>query len=222
MTMPKLFQVVTLYRMQEGSGETLYRVRVQEVGPNTLVLEVPLGPKSIPVRIPPANEFAWAIRLSTARSYTFTTVALDVEGGDIPQLVVATPRQEDIRKVQRRNFFRVPVALEGKLKLPDSRGARLHVCDLSGGGFSFKSRLPWLTLEQDLSGTIRLPRATWNLPPSCGAWNIWRRYSSICMGWNSPNSSTPTATRSSNTASNVKANSSESLPRDKLGIKGEC
>ncbi|MBL0389338.1 PilZ domain-containing protein [Tumebacillus sp. ITR2] len=159
MTMPKLFQVVTLYRMQEGSGETLYRVRVQEVGPNTLVLEVPLGPKSIPVRIPAGERVRLGYTIEHRAFYTFTTVALDVEGEDIPQLVVATPRQEDIRKVQRRNFFRVPVALEGKLKRPDGRGVPVHVCDLSGGGFSFKSRLPWLALEQELSGTIRLPQS---------------------------------------------------------------
>ncbi|KEO82190.1 flagellar brake protein [Tumebacillus flagellatus] len=160
MTLPKPLQVVTLYHLQgdaEG-GEVLYRVRVQEIQPDTLVLDSPLGPKADPVFLSPGAKVLVGYSIADRALYLFESVVQGQGGEGLQQLFVSRPRPEEIRKLQRRNFFRVPVQVDVVIQGEDGSNTVVAVSDLSGGGFSFKRRAPLLTVGQEAAGMIRLAR----------------------------------------------------------------
>lgn len=156
MKLPKPMQLVTLFRMQD-EVETMYPVRVQEIGADRIVLDIPLAPKGYPVRIPAGEALRIGYIIQHRAFYLFSTVVLELEREEIPHLIVARPRLDQIRKVQRRHFFRVPVSLLGKLLPSDGVEVPIKVSDLSGGGFSFHAGKPIFQLDQMLKGVIQLP-----------------------------------------------------------------
>ncbi|PWK05984.1 flagellar brake protein [Tumebacillus permanentifrigoris] len=155
---PKPLQLVTLYRKQEGDRESLYRVRVQEVAKDRMVLDLPLAAKGVPVEIPAGEAVRIGYVIEHRAFYTFATVALEtIEQEGIAQLVVACPMLEQIRKVQRRNFFRVSVLVDGVLRPTPGQAMPVKICDLSGGGFSFRAARAMFELGQAMNGVVQVP-----------------------------------------------------------------
>jgi c-di-GMP-binding flagellar brake protein YcgR len=155
--LPKPLGVVTLYRVQEGR-EVLFRVRVQEVAGERLVLDAPLAAMGEPVSFAAGEAVRIGYVIEHRAFYTFTTAVVEVTQSDVPQLIVVCPQPEGIRKVQRRNFFRVPVLVDGVLYPTPGKGVTVMICDLSGGGFSMRAGQAMFELGQTMRGVVRLPR----------------------------------------------------------------
>lgn len=160
MQVPKPLQLVTLFRMQEGEREALYRLRVQEVLDDRLLLEIPLAALGIPVQIPTGEVVRIGYVIEHRAFYTFSAVVLATTmQGELPELIVTRPTLEQIRKVQRRNFFRVPVMVEGVLRPTPEQTLAVKIWDLSGGGFSFRAAKALFVVGQEILGVVQVPGA---------------------------------------------------------------
>jgi c-di-GMP-binding flagellar brake protein YcgR len=68
--------------------------------------------------------------------YAFQTEVLDQYQDNEPLLVLRKPSADQIRKIQRREYLRVPVHLHTRVTLGDGRKTDVPLRDLSGGGLS--------------------------------------------------------------------------------------
>jgi c-di-GMP-binding flagellar brake protein YcgR len=85
--------------------------------------------------------------------YMFDTV-LTVKNG---KLVLTKPLPDGIKKVQRRNYFRVPARVEIEIHQPSGGIHKFVTEDLSGGGASFICPAPDLFhMNEEVTGVIRL------------------------------------------------------------------
>lgn len=94
--------------------------------------------------------------------YSFMTNVLGKAAGHIPHVVLHKPGKEEVTRIQRRRFLRIPAAFSVSVSLfaPENPGEKkqdmlLATENISGGGFRFSSMShPELRLGMLMKGTV--------------------------------------------------------------------
>jgi c-di-GMP-binding flagellar brake protein YcgR len=122
-----------------GDEHKLYKSRVANVTKEGLTIEIPIedgSGKMIPLPVNTRLQL-WYFGQDGSK-YIFTSIVLDKVKDDIPALLLSTPKADQIERIQRRNYLRVPATLETAMQ--SESNPKLHflvqTLDISGGGVS--------------------------------------------------------------------------------------
>lgn len=178
---PEKLQLVSLFvedlKNQDHIREVEYSVRIIDIKEDTLMTDIPLDAKGYPKSLPPGEKIRVGYAVS-GQYYTFYTDVVNILSEQVPVLVLKKPTKEHIRKIQRRQFFRVPVMLDSliqglqpdewtpgkKIELEEllragepSRQKKVSLVDLSAGGLAFRTTEPFVEKGQMVVGTLDFP-----------------------------------------------------------------
>lgn len=138
-------------RSLEEAGSPVYGVRVQDVGETSLVVQRAID-RHRPVRFPNGSRVEISVtvedRPGKEGRYRGECVVIRHVDGPVPLLRLSRP--ESWERVQLRQFFRVPVTLEAKMRRApvdgdgdeDEEWMSVQVKDISGGGCQIVSSEP--------------------------------------------------------------------------------
>ncbi|WP_164984948.1 flagellar brake protein [Ammoniphilus sp. CFH 90114] len=130
---------VSLRTKDTVESQDTYKSRVDNVLDQSLLIEVPLSEKN-------GKSMAYSAGIEITvfyfgldgSKYIFPSRVLSRKNEDVPLWEIALPRLEDIERIQRRNYLRIPAMLELSLKSL-TRGIQFlaRTVDVSGGGVAF-------------------------------------------------------------------------------------
>ncbi|WP_062104791.1 flagellar brake protein [Bacillus niameyensis] len=113
------------------------RSKVSDFTDNMLLISYPVSIESNRIVYLPNGEhlFASFSDKNTGATYLFKTKIINRFNKQIPMLALALPNEQDLMKIQRRQFVRVKTAIDISLDFPE-RNTQLPTItdDLSGGG----------------------------------------------------------------------------------------
>ncbi len=131
----------TIWMAPVGRASGQYASRIEDLRSEGIVVGAPME-GGVPLPFPVGTRVEVEFTREDAL-YRFTTTVADRRWGPVPMLTLAWPAT--FQRVQRRELFRLPIALKVKLKAKDS-GQTLEglTVDLSGRGMGLVSdtRLP--------------------------------------------------------------------------------
>ncbi|NGZ74229.1 flagellar brake protein [Saccharibacillus alkalitolerans] len=119
----------------EAKPENEHRSRISEIEDNSLLVELPLRAGRMS-RLRLGEELSVYHMTEDGVKYYFTSHVLGYHDDAIPLMRISKPLPEDISKVQRRHYLRVPAQVEIAVQSPDFHFTAV-TSDLSGGGLSF-------------------------------------------------------------------------------------
>ncbi|MFT9846518.1 flagellar brake protein [Aneurinibacillus sp. REN35] len=146
---PSVNQVVRLVSYDERNEEKKYKAIVADITDEFIMITYPIDEQNghTALLVDGSSLYVSYIQ-SDGAQYEFLTVIVRRKRENIPMLVLIKPAADTIRRIQRRDYLRVPT----KLKLDffwDTEGepktyAGLTV-DVSGGGIKFmcSAKTPW-------------------------------------------------------------------------------
>lgn len=144
--------------LRVGTGSRVYVVRIEEVGPDVLVVSAPIRLGHV-VPVKPGAEVEIQYHHDDT-TYGFLTVVKDFRPGHLPLITLARPTE--IRKVQRRDHVRWPVSLPVVVVVGgeiEDREVTGRTVDLSGGGLAADLPGEWHE-GQEVVVRLLLPRVT--------------------------------------------------------------
>jgi c-di-GMP-binding flagellar brake protein YcgR len=152
---PEKLQRIVLFVSPEPGHEQEYPVRVADIQDDVLITDIPLGSQGQLVRIP-QDQIVYARYHLNDSMYQFPTHVLRYVPDQVPMMVLLKPSKDMITKLQRREYFRIPVSLSSLLRI-ENQETEVTLLDLSGGGFLFQP--PGVPLQKGdaFSGTLTLP-----------------------------------------------------------------
>ena len=134
-----LLGAVVELTVPEGEYKGNYHTRVDEIGEHIISVAAPYRQgEVIPLRVGTVLEIPYN---DEDAAYSFDTVVKQRIAVPIPVFVLDFP--EKIRKVQRRNYVRIPAFYPITFRIVTKEGLSdpkaVYMLDLSGGGMSFKT-----------------------------------------------------------------------------------
>ncbi len=149
--------------LPDGDYKGNYHTRVDEVGERLLSVAAPyLQGQVIPLREGTVLE---AVYYDEVSSYSFDTRIIRRIAVPIPVFVLDFT--DEIRKIQRRNYVRIPAFYPVSFRMVTKEGLsdpkNAHMLDLSGGGISFKT-LEKLENKSLVYTMLKLPSGDLNTP----------------------------------------------------------
>ncbi len=123
----------------EGEYKGKYRTRIEEVGTRILSVGVPVHKgQFIPLREGTAIELFFSDEFT---AYSFFSSIIKRVAQTVPTFIIEFPKM--IRKIQRRQYVRVPLIKHLVYRIIDKKGISEEkngfMLDLSGGGFLLKA-----------------------------------------------------------------------------------
>ncbi|GGO04460.1 flagellar brake protein [Saccharibacillus kuerlensis] len=139
----------------ESQPENEHRSRISEMEEQSLLVEIPmLGTRISRLRL--GEELSVNYMTEDGVKYYFTSHVLGYHDDAIPLMRISKPMPEDISKVQRRHYLRVPAQVEIAVLSPELHFTAVTF-DLSGGGLSFIAPDDHsIQMNQQLNGWILL------------------------------------------------------------------
>ncbi len=146
----------------EATPENEHRSRISEIEENSLLTELPIrGGRMSRLRL--GEELSVYHMTEDGVKYYFTAHVLGYQDDSIPLMRISKPMPEDISKVQRRHYLRVPAQVEIAVQAPDFHFTAM-TSDLSGGGLSFTDTLDHsIQMNQQVDGWIILAYKSGNV-----------------------------------------------------------
>ncbi|MCQ4085812.1 flagellar brake protein [Saccharibacillus sp. JS10] len=140
----------------EAKIENEHRSRISEMTDQFLKVEIPMRGGRMH-RLPLGEELSIYHMTEDGVKYYFTSHVLGYDNDDsIPLMRISKPLPEDISKIQRRHYLRVPAKVEIAIVDPQFRFTAI-TSDLSGGGLSFTSPAEYdIQANQNMNGWILL------------------------------------------------------------------
>ncbi|WP_246098439.1 flagellar brake protein [Saccharibacillus brassicae] len=139
----------------EAKPENEHRSRISEIEENSLLTELPLRAGRMS-RLRLGEELSVYHMTEDGVKYYFTSHVLGYQDDSIPLMRISKPLPEDISKVQRRHYLRVPAKVEIAVQAPQFHFTAV-TSDLSGGGLSFVDAGAYpIETEQEVDGWILL------------------------------------------------------------------
>ncbi|OWA37104.1 hypothetical protein B9G55_03250 [Saccharibacillus sp. O16] len=139
----------------EAKPENEHRSRISEIEENSLLIELPIRAGRMS-RMRLGEELSVYHVTEDGVKYYFTSHVLGYQDDAIPLMRISKPLPEDISKVQRRHYLRVPAQVEIAVKSPEFHFTAV-TSDLSGGGLSFTTGASHHVQEQmQVNGWILL------------------------------------------------------------------
>lgn len=140
----------------ETSQRKVYFTEIIQHEPN-LIIQRPVSRKGTPLLLEGENTITVYFHDQDQGLCTFDSKITQYQNG---KTVIEKPLTKNIKKAQRRRYFRVQVAVEMNLVLPstkDSAGEKLfvHTYDISGGGAAFIFRHPVVKVGDLVNGSLQ-------------------------------------------------------------------
>ncbi|GAA3405261.1 flagellar brake protein [Paenibacillus hodogayensis] len=145
--LPKVNQILYMQvnSVDPEEAQQEYKSRIADINENYMSLEVPLHVGTGKLKRLYAGDQinAYYITEGGVKNY-FNTVILGFKEEVIRLVLIKPPEPEQITKVQRRNFLRVPAELEIAVKVTEQVMFTAITDDVGGGGISFlcEGRMP--------------------------------------------------------------------------------
>lgn len=140
MIVPKVSQVL-FFQITSEEGELAlveYKSRVADEDEQCLCIEFPLNTSSGKIkRLKIGDTLAAHFITPTGVKHFFDTEVMGYTDGEIPLIKIIRPHEEDMTKIQRRNFFRIMIEVDIAVKTEDGHKYVFKTDDISGGGISF-------------------------------------------------------------------------------------
>lgn len=137
----KLQEGLSIYvQVNEGEYQGSYKSKISEIKPGFIVVEAPIHDgQFVPLR---NGTFIKVIFYDDTSSYAFISQIITRATAPIPIFIIKYPDQ--IKNIQRRKFFRVPIVDELEYQIVDEKGLseiyKGYIHNLSGGGLSLKTK----------------------------------------------------------------------------------
>lgn len=157
MAYPVIGQKINI-EVSEGSYTGRYSARVQDMERTKIFIDLPLKPEAkAPTVLPEKITVTVRYRAADGAQCSFVTQVLGREKRNIDLLGLQKPNYDDIHRMQRREFLRVPFNVELDLVYLDSFtkniiNAQARGQDISGGGLSFSVRADLPMQANDIIG----------------------------------------------------------------------
>jgi c-di-GMP-binding flagellar brake protein YcgR len=132
---PRINQVVELV-IESGEETRSYSSRVADTDEKQIVVEVPFKAGTSHLLALSVGKRLTVQYSDDKGQYSFDTIVLNKISDNVQLAVIHRPEPDDIRKIQRRNYLRVPVSVKAVIETETSKFETLTE-DLSGGGASF-------------------------------------------------------------------------------------
>ncbi|MDF2713312.1 MAG: glycosyl transferase [Paenibacillus sp.] len=145
--LPKVNEIlyIQVNSIDPEEAQLVYKSRIADVNANYISMEVPLQVGTGKLKRLYAGDQinAHYITEGGVKNY-FNTVILGFKEEVIRLVLIKPPEPDQITKVQRRNFLRVPGELEIAVKVTEQIMFTAMTDDVGGGGISFlcESRIP--------------------------------------------------------------------------------
>lgn len=154
--LPEPLQTVTLTIYDKHANhKQSYSLKVIEIQDDQFIIQSPISnqPPVTPLRSGTEVELSY---VHNSSYYVFQTEVIKKYLDREPLLVLRTPSPDQIRKVQRRQYLRVPTDIQSTFEVEDEEGEKqkikVRLINLSGGGFlcAFSStEMEKLNLQKD-------------------------------------------------------------------------
>jgi len=135
----KINQIIRLNL--EKTGDYPLKARVADLTSNTFTIEIPINEKTGNLEPLPEGAVIMVWYQDEALGqYSFITKVIGIKKEKVPFLILEMPNKNQIERIQRRGYLRVPVKVEASYKLISHEEIDwniVHVIDLSGGGLQF-------------------------------------------------------------------------------------
>jgi len=132
---------ILFFQISSEEGELAleeYKSRVADEDEQSLCIEFPLNVKSGRLkRLKAGDTLAAHFITNTGVKHFFDTEVTGFTSGDIPLVKISRPQEEDMTKIQRRNFFRIMIEVDIAVKTESGQKYIFKTDDISGGGISF-------------------------------------------------------------------------------------
>ncbi|GAA4713994.1 flagellar brake protein [Brevibacillus fulvus] len=113
--------------------ENTYFTQILKVTENFLSVQYPLSKSGVRMNIDYGKRIHVYFHMMGQGMYEFASTLTLLEN----QLSMLTPRPEEIKRTEKRNYFRVPAALAVAIETEEGKKARFTTEDVSGGGMAF-------------------------------------------------------------------------------------
>ncbi|WNQ09308.1 flagellar brake domain-containing protein [Paenibacillus aurantius] len=138
--LPSINQLLYLQinSIDDEEAKQEYKSRIADIETNYLSVEIPIHEATGRLkRLYVGDELSAYFITEGGVKHYFTTSVLGFKEEGIRQVIIKKPAEDDISKIQRRNFLRVPAELEMAVQFGE-RGRTVAVTeDVGGGGISF-------------------------------------------------------------------------------------
>lgn len=138
--LPKVNEVLFLQinSMDEEELKERYKSRIADVQGGQLMIEVPINVQTGKLkRLRVGDELSAQYYTGEGTNNFFNTYVIGFIDGEFRFVVLKKPKLNEIAKVQRRNYLRVPSTLEVSVTLNDKLRFVTLTNDIGGGGISF-------------------------------------------------------------------------------------
>lgn len=128
--------------LEDQDGNKLV-AQIQEIGDNTFQIGSIISKHRVSIPGLLKHEVFVFFRGESGDRYQFKTRVISQPDNTPPKLQLAIPSDEDVLRVQQREYFRVPAVIN--FEIEDSLGGTflpLETYDISGGGLSFVGKEP--------------------------------------------------------------------------------
>lgn len=146
---PAVNQMVQIISFNEGNEEKKYKALVADSTSEHIMLTYPIEEKSGRTSL---LLDGWTVYVSynhpDGAQYEFLSVIVGKQRENIPMLVLLKPAKDNIRRIQRRDYLRVPAKVELEFSWQAQDGQKTYTgltVDISGGGIKFvcKAGIPF-------------------------------------------------------------------------------
>jgi c-di-GMP-binding flagellar brake protein YcgR len=142
--------------LEDAEGNMLV-AQIDDIGTNTFQIGSIISKHRVSVPGLVAQEVFVYFQGGAGDKYQFKTKVVTQSGNSPIQLQLAIPKDGEILRVQKREYFRVPAALTFELEKSQTRlsNQQYRTRDISGGGLSFiAAERPFQDDERDLKGIL--------------------------------------------------------------------
>lgn len=124
--------------MDEQEAQEEHKARIADIGTDYIAMEVPISVKTGRLkRLIPGDQLSVYFVTDGGVKNFFPSEVLGFREEVIRLVLIKPPEPDQITKVQRRNFLRVPALLEVAVKLHNRLQITAMTDDVGGGGLSF-------------------------------------------------------------------------------------
>jgi c-di-GMP-binding flagellar brake protein YcgR len=146
---PAISQMIRLVSYNENNEEKKYRVTVADITDKFIMVTYPIDEQSGRTALLPDGRPLYVnYNHQDGAQYEFFSVIVRRQRENIPMLVLLKPEKESIRRIQRRNYLRVPAKLKLEFSFEADESEKIYegyTVDISGGGIKFicSGRIQW-------------------------------------------------------------------------------
>ncbi|WCN37220.1 flagellar brake protein [Aneurinibacillus uraniidurans] len=154
---PSVNQHIRLTSFEEKEEAKQYKTTVADLSNDMIMITYPIDEQTGRTAILLDRQAVYVSYMNQdGNQYEFSSEVVRRTKDNIPLLLLRKPELKDIRKIQRRNYLRVPVMLNVDFMIENTKHSARSV-DISGGGLLLLCK-PEITFpEEAFSVTIHLP-----------------------------------------------------------------